>query len=138
MAAGLDHEDTTGVAVDARDGEVYADNGGSVAAFSSGGSLIQRFGSGQLNAGGAVAVDGSLSESDPSRGDVFVAEPVEGKIAVFAPEVGGAPEVDSVYAQSVSSSSERLSAQIDPKGAQTTLLLPVRHRQLRGGRVGLH
>ncbi len=119
VAAGLDHEDTTGVA-DARDGEVYADNGGSVAAFSSSGALVQRFGSGQLNAGGAVAVDDSLNESDPSRGDVYVAEPGEGKIAVFAPEVGGAPEVDSVYAQSVSSSSERLSAQIDPRGAQTS------------------
>ncbi len=113
VAGGLDQQDSTGVAVDASDGDVYVDNAGSVAAFAANGAFIQRFGEAQLDGGGAVAVD---SASDY----VFVAEPGEGKVAVFAPEGATAPTVDSIYAQNLSPSSERLIAQIDPHGAETT------------------
>jgi DNA-binding beta-propeller fold protein YncE len=113
VAGAVDHEPTTGVAVDPTDGDAYADGSGSVAAFSPGGELIQRFGSGELSEGGAVTVDGA-------RGDVYVAEPDEGKVAVFSSEGVGAPRVDSVSAQSLSPSSERLTAEIDPNGAETT------------------
>ncbi len=112
VSRGLDHEDTTGVAVDPSDGSVYADNGSSVAAFSSAGSLIQRFGGEALNGGGGVAVDSKA-------GEVYVAEPGEAKVAVFAPEGAGAPSVSAVVAQSLTPSSERLVAQIDPGGADT-------------------
>ena len=113
LARGLDGEDTSGVAVDSSDGDVYADNASSIAAFSPDGALIQRFGAGDLTGGGAVAVDSSL-------GDVFVAEPTQDKVAVFGPDGAGPPIVDSVYAQSRSATSERLSAEIDPDGAATT------------------
>ncbi len=112
MARALDHEDTTGVAVDSVSGDVYANNVAGVAAFSASGELIQRFGSGSLSGGGALAVDSA-------RGMVYVAEPGEGKVAVFASEGAGPPTVDSITAQNLTPSSERLLAQIDPKGADT-------------------
>ncbi len=109
----VDHQDTTGVAVDPTSGQVYVDNGGSVAAFTAGGAVIQRFGEGRLAGGAGVAVDGST-------GDVFVPESGRGEVAVFAPEQeAGAPEVDGVSAQSLTPSSTRLEGQIDPKGLAT-------------------
>ncbi len=111
VARGVDQQPTSGVASEA-EGNVYVDNGGSVAAFTADGSLIQRFGSGALVGGGAVAA--------VAQGDVFVAEPAEGKVAVFAPAGAGPPSVDGVYAQSLSASSERVTVSVDPDGAQTT------------------
>ena len=49
---------------------------------------------------------------------MYVAEP--GKIAVFTREGAGAPTIDSVSAQNLTPSSERVNAQIDPHGAKTT------------------
>ncbi len=111
VSRGVDEQPTSGVASDA-EANVYVDNGGSVAAFTPGGSLIQRFGSGALvDASGVAAV---------AQGDVFVVEPAEGKVAVFAPAGSGPPSVDGVYAQSLSASSERVTASVDPDGASTT------------------
>ncbi len=110
LSRALDEQPTSAVAVDSQ-GEVYADNLSSVAAFAPDGSFSQRFGSPQLSGGGALAAVG--------EGDVFVAEPSEGKVAVFAPDGAGAPSVAGVLAQNLSSSSERLSAQIDPDGLAT-------------------
>ena len=112
VARGVDREASSGVAVDGGDGDVYVDNIGSVAGFSPDGSVIERFGSGALGAGGAVAVDSARSE-------VLVAEPGTGKVVVFGGEGAGAPVVDSVDAQNLTSSSERLNAEIDPRGADT-------------------
>ena len=77
------------------------------------GSLIQRFGSGELSGGGAIVVDAADDE-------VFVAEPGEGKIAVFSGEAAAAPTVNSVVAQSLTPASERLTALIDPHGLRST------------------
>ncbi|HTZ65509.1 MAG TPA: hypothetical protein VMB51_15500 [Solirubrobacteraceae bacterium] len=107
----LDNQDTTGVALDPADGEVYVDNVTSVAAFSGEGLFIQRFGSGQLSGAGAVAVDSA-------NGIVYAAEP--GKVAVFVREGAGAPMLDGVSAQSLTPGSERVDAKIDPDGAKTT------------------
>ncbi len=112
-ARSLDNRDTTGVALDSANGDVYADNVGSVAAFGPEGAFIQRFGEGDLSDGGAIALDSA-------RGKIYVAEPASHKIAVFGPEGAGPPTIDSVSAQNLTSSSERLSAQIDPDGAQTS------------------
>ncbi|HTZ63210.1 MAG TPA: hypothetical protein VMB51_03835 [Solirubrobacteraceae bacterium] len=106
----LDNQDTTGVALDPADGEVYLDNVTSVAAFGGEGSFIQRFGSGQLGGGGALAVDSA-------DGIVYAAEP--GKVAVFVREGAGAPMLDGVSAQSLTPGSERVDAKIDPDGAET-------------------
>lgn len=109
----LDHLDTTGVAVDGSSGDVYLDTGSSVAAFSGGGVLIQRFGSGDLNGGSGVAVDAAT-------GDVFVPEAGEDEVAVFAPEdQSEAPVVDGAASQQLTAQSVRLNAQIDPRGAQS-------------------
>ncbi len=113
LAKGLDSENTTGVAVDPGSGEVFADNAGSVAAFDSEGALVERFGEGELEGGGAVAVDGA-------HDTVFVAEPGQNEIALFEGENAGPPQIDGVVAQSVSPSVERLGAAIDPHGAATS------------------
>jgi len=113
VARALEHESATGVALDPADSDLYVDNATSVAAFSQERQFIQRFGSGDLSAGGALAVDSS-------RDDVLAAEPSAGKVVVFGPEGAGPPTVDSLYAQNLTSSSERLIAQIDPKGLDTT------------------
>jgi DNA-binding beta-propeller fold protein YncE len=107
----MDNPDSTGVALDPADGEVYVDNVASIAAFGAEGSFIQRFGAGQLSGAGALAIDSA-------QGIVYVAEP--GKIAVFTREGAGAPMIDSVSAQNLTPSSERVNAQVDPHGARTT------------------
>ena len=109
----VDHENTTGVAVDSASGDVYLDNGTSVAAFTPTGVLIQRFGDEHLVGGSGVAVDAT-------SGDVFVAESGADKVDVFTPEEQAkAPVVDGVSSQNLTPSSAELRAQIDPEGAQT-------------------
>ena len=108
---GLDNQDTTGVALDPADREVYVDNVTSVAAFGGEGSFIQRFGSGQLSGAGALAIDSA-------HGIVYAAEP--GRVAVFVREGAGAPMLDGVSAQSLTPSAERVDAKIDPHGAKTS------------------
>ena len=105
--------EVSGVAVDPVSGEAYADNLTSVAAFSSSGAFVQRFGAGDLNGGGALAVD-------HTRELVYALEPGVGRVAVFGSEAAGRPLIDSVHAESLSGSSERVVAEIDPKGATTS------------------
>jgi DNA-binding beta-propeller fold protein YncE len=111
LIAEVDHQDTSGVAVDDAAGVVYLDNRDSIAAFTPEGVLIQRFGSEQLAGASGVAVDSHT-------GDVFVAEPSRGEVDVFAPEEApAAPEVDGLSASGLSPSSAQLVAKIDAKGA---------------------
>ena len=115
LTAALDPQNTTGLASDPSSGVVYLDNGGSVAALAPDGSLIERFGAAQLKGGSGVALDG--------KGDVYVADAQSDVIDVFAPAPGGRPSVDRLQAQNLPTGSEgaqvRLSAQIDPHGADT-------------------
>jgi DNA-binding beta-propeller fold protein YncE len=108
----LDRESTTAAAVDLSNGDVYLDNVSTVAAFDPSGALIQRFGSGHLTQGAGMAIDAKT-------GEVYVADSKENKVDVFKLEEPGPPSVDSESAQNVTPTSERLSAQIDPKGAET-------------------
>jgi hypothetical protein len=117
----VDGENTTGVAVDLSNGaqsanDVYLDNATSVAAFTSDGSLIQRFGSEQLQDGGGrgLAVDASTNE-------VLVADAAAGRIDAYVPSPPGPPVVKtgSVSAASVTTSSADLRATIDATGADT-------------------
>jgi len=111
----LDSENSTGVAVDLStglqaSGDVYVDNITSVAAFTSTGALIQRFGAPELSKGRGLAVD-------PQRGEVLV---VDGnRVAVFGPAQAGAPMIDSVSSQNLDTTSTRLEAQIDANGFDT-------------------
>jgi hypothetical protein len=106
----MERETTTGLAVDGVSGDVYLDDGSSVAELAPDGGLTQRFGEGNLNSGGAIAVD-HASE------DVFVAD--EREIAVFAPAQAAAPTIDGVYVQDASASTADLFAEIDPHGEAT-------------------
>jgi DNA-binding beta-propeller fold protein YncE len=108
----LDRENTTAAAVDLTNGDVYVDNVSTVAAFNATGSLIQRFGSGNLSGGAGLAINAKT-------GEVYIADSKENQVDVFGPEKPGPPTVDSESAQNVTPTSERLSAQIDPKGAET-------------------
>jgi DNA-binding beta-propeller fold protein YncE len=108
----LDNELSSGVAVEQPGGDVYVDNEDSIAAFTPEGYLIQHFGSGELNGGGALAVNAASSE-------VLVAEPAAGKVQVFAGEGGATPTIDSVYAEDVEPGKTNLFAEIDPHGATT-------------------
>jgi DNA-binding beta-propeller fold protein YncE len=111
--AQLDHVNTTGVAIDSSNSDLYLDNGTNIAAFSPSGLLIQRFGSGELAGGRGAAVDAAT-------GDVFVAEAEADKIEVFKPEAEvRAPAVNGISSQNLTGSSVELRGQIDPGGAQT-------------------
>ncbi len=111
----VDPEATTGLAVEGGSRDTFVDNGSSVATFDAGGSLVQRFGGGQLQGGAGVAVD--------AGGDVFVVDSARDQVDVFRPAAVGAPAVDQVAAQNLPSTSAgasvRLSARIDPDGADT-------------------
>jgi hypothetical protein len=116
----LDGENSTGVAVDQStgaqsSGDVFLDNAGSVAALTSGGSLVQRFGSGQLSGGGSgLAVDART-------GEVLVADASAGRIEDFVPSPPAAPTIElaSLAAAGVTATSASLKATIDATGADT-------------------
>jgi hypothetical protein len=116
LIAELDHQDTSGVAVDPSTGVVYLDNRSSVAAFTAEGVLVQRFGFEQLAGASGIAVDAHT-------GDVFVAEPSRGEIDVYVPqEAPGAPEIDGLSSRNLSPQAVQLAAEIDPNGASTEYL----------------
>ena len=119
----LDREGTTALAVDqasgagtplgaAAKGDVYVDNGTSIAAFSSSGTLIQRFGGGDLKAGAGVAIDART-------GDVFVVDADAESVQLFAPEPAAKPAVEALEAHDLSPSEVRLAARVNARGEDT-------------------
>jgi DNA-binding beta-propeller fold protein YncE len=111
-ALALDHENTTAVASDLSNGDVYLDNATTVAAFDAGGALIQRFGAGTLSAGAGIAVNAATN-------NIYVADFKKDRIDLFAPEAAGAPTVDEVSSQDLTPTSTRLEALVDPHGSHT-------------------
>ncbi len=114
----LDGEETTGVAVDQARGDVYLDNGTSLAELDQSGDLRQRFAQEggedeRLHDGRGVAVNASSRV-------VYAPDRASGEIDVFDPEPAQRPRVDAVSVQDVSSQSAQLDAQIDPDGAETS------------------
>ena len=121
--AGVDRQNTTGVAVDeasssatplgaAANGDVYLDNGTSVAAFTADGSLIQRFGSAHLQGGEGVAIDAAT-------GELYVVDAAAQAVDVFEAEPAGEPVAEGLEARHISSSEAELTARIDPNGTAT-------------------
>jgi DNA-binding beta-propeller fold protein YncE len=107
-------QNTTGVAVDPVNGDVYLDNGGSVLALTAEGQAIQRFGGGDISGAEGMAVDAAT-------GQAFVVEPASDEVVIFGPEEApAAPVVDSIAAKDLSPGSTELSAEIDPRGLATT------------------
>lgn len=114
-------ENTTGVAVDPSTGrqssnDLYLDNLNSISAFTTDGALIQTFAKEQLAGGGGagLAVNGASNE-------VLVADAKLDRVDVFGPTPVGPPAIQpgSVAAASVTTKSAKLSATIDPTGADT-------------------
>ena len=119
----LERQGATGVAVDqgsgpqtplgeAAKGDVYVDDGSVVSVFEADGGRVQSFGAGDLKDGMGVAVDART-------GDVFVVDGAEDKVEVFAPEAAGKPVVEGVAALNATPSEARVTAQINPGGAET-------------------
>ena len=110
----VDRANTSGVAIDASDGETYLDNGGGLSAFDASGTLMQTFGTngetGALTGASGLAVNAS-------DGEVLAAEPAPGRVAVFDRyEQAGPPKVDDVSARNLTPSSSEIAGQIDPNG----------------------
>jgi hypothetical protein len=112
---------TTGIALDTTtgrqsSGDVYLDDGASLAAFTAGQTPIQDFGAGELAAGGGagLGVDGATNE-------VLVADRAGSKIDVYAPEPIGPPVIQagSLATADVGVESATAKATIDPTGADT-------------------
>ena len=85
----------------------------SFARFTPEGRLIERVGlPGEHPSAGGVGVDAAT-------GQVYVTDSASGQVDVFEPEPAGPPRVTALAAQNLTPSSARLSAQIDPAGADT-------------------
>ncbi len=111
------------VAVDPATGHLYADDQSSVAEWDTGamnrnsneehrsaGTLVARFGSLELSGTsgeGGIAVDGA-------SGDVYVSNPANGKVYVFASD---APAVTAGESADVTREAASLSGMVDPRGA---------------------
>ncbi len=110
------------VAVDPATGHLYADDQSSVAEWDTGamnrnspevksaGTLVARFGSPELSGTsgqGGIAVDGA-------SGDVYVSNPANGKVYVFASD---APAVTAGEPTDVTTQDANLSGTVDPRGA---------------------
>ena len=138
MIAALDGEETTAVAVNTSEmagnrvdelDDVYALNVRSVAEFAPEaggvpGGLIQRFPSEaeQEAHGGPIVQQGAGIAVDAITGTVFVTDALSDDLDVFELEPVAAPKVDGLSVQGVSAptaSARRLSAQVDPAGADT-------------------
>jgi hypothetical protein len=110
----VNRQNTTDVAADAANDDIYLDNATSIAAYGPDGTLIQRFGTGDLTRGSGVAIE---------AGDrnVYVVDGAADRVAVFVPEPAGTPEIDEVSAAKITASTAELAAQVDPKGSETTV-----------------
>ena len=138
LIAPLDGEETTAVAVNTSEApahevnelnDVYALNVGSIAQFAPEaggvpGGLIQRFPSeGEEEAdGGRRLQRGTGIAVNASTGTVFVTDAVSDDVDVFELEPVGAPNIEGLSVQGApvpAVGARRLSAQVDPVGADT-------------------
>ncbi|HTU79996.1 MAG TPA: hypothetical protein VMF09_14675 [Solirubrobacteraceae bacterium] len=109
----FDHENSTGVATDGD--EAYIDNGTSVAAFVETGTLVQRFGAGDVTNGSGLTVDAQ-------SGAVYVTDDAKhAAVRVFKPSAPGKPVIVAERAaeQNAEAGSATLEASINPFGAET-------------------
>jgi hypothetical protein len=110
-------EHASAVAVDPSSGEAYVDNGATLAAFTPGGAPVERIGAGHLSEGEAVGGGVAVNSSSDV---LYVADPLASRVDVFTPEAPAAPRVDGEWAAAVGEGGARLTASVDPAGAETT------------------
>ncbi len=115
----VERQGATALALDPQSNELYLPSAQSIGAFSPEGLLIERFGSEALSQGQAQGAAIFPEGNGASAGDLLVSDAENNEIDVFSPASQGAPQIDGVSEQSLSSTSAELSAQIDPDGAET-------------------
>ncbi len=113
LIAELDRHNTTGAVTESTTGDVYLDDGSSLASYAPNGTLIQRFGEGHLTGGAGVAVDAAT-------GEVLAPEAGQDAVQVFGLDgTQRAPAADSVTSVNLAPRSTELRAEIDPGGLAT-------------------
>jgi hypothetical protein len=90
--------------------DVYVGQTTRVARFTSTGSLVERFGEGDLTSTSGIAVNST-------SGTVYAADSLANTIDVFPLELPGKPTIESISVSHVASGSATFEAQIDPRGA---------------------
>ena len=111
--AALEPQQTNAIATEDSSGDTYLANVGSFARFTAEGRLIERVAlPGESPSSGGVTVDGT-------SGQVYVTDTASGKVDVFELEQPAPPRVTALAAENLTPSSARLTAQIDPAGADT-------------------
>ena len=114
LSGALDPLQTDAIASDASSGDAYIANVATLAAFTPGGSLIQR-----------LDLPGNSGRGERPRGergdgaDLCRGLSCCRRSMSLKPEPSGEPSVSDLQAQNVSPTSSQLSAQIDPNGADT-------------------
>jgi DNA-binding beta-propeller fold protein YncE len=108
----LDEENSSAVAADQLSNNIFVDNITSVAAFSPSGTELERLTvPGEHGAGLAV---NAASET------LYVADSEANVIDVYAPQIPGAPSVESEAISGVSGDSASFEAQLNPRGAESS------------------
>jgi DNA-binding beta-propeller fold protein YncE len=105
--------EVTSIATDLSNDNVYVDEASRLSAFKSDGTLIQRFGEGDLTKGSGVAVNSKT-------GTVYVADSSANEVDVFSLETAGRPKVTGLSAVKTTPNSTELVATIDPSGSTTS------------------
>ncbi len=107
----LDGEETSGLAVDLSSDDVYVDHETSVAAYGPSNSLIERFGSPQMQASEGIAVDSAT-------GIVYVSSASGDAVDVFSAFV--VPDVSTGSASNFAETSMTVSGVVNPDGLPVT------------------
>ena len=109
----IDLEPPTGVAAEVATNDLYVDNTNHVIRFDSAGRNLERLTlPGTAPAGTGLAVDSAAQT-------LYVADFTAGEIDVYTPEPPSAPAIESTGVSDVTAESATLSAEVNPRGAQT-------------------
>jgi DNA-binding beta-propeller fold protein YncE len=108
----VSREETSAVAVDLSNDEVFLDNVGSVGAFSKSGRLEERFGSGHLTSGSGLA-------ASHANETVYVVDSAGDVVDAFSPAPPSKPTVQDESVSAVSSESATLGAEVNPRSLPT-------------------
>ena len=106
---GLYGETSDAVAVDPSNNDVYVDHGTNISAYTASGTLVQSFGTGDLEHGTGVTVD-------PAGADVYVVDAAADVVKVFKPEEHSSPTIDRLSVAKITSGGAELSAEVSPAG----------------------
>jgi hypothetical protein len=106
------NESTSAVTVDLSTNDLYVDNVGSIGVYSPQGSLLERFGSGNLKSGNGIAVDSAT-------GMVYVADSTTDTVDIFELEPYSPPVLEDESVSNIASTSATFDAQVNARGSNT-------------------